>query len=74
MFLKILQNLQENTCAKVNKVADLRSAALLKKRLWQGRFPVNFAKFLRTPFLPNTSGQQAMIDFDLPVGFRVGFI
>ena len=74
MFLKILQNLQENTCAKVNKVADLRPAALLKKRLWQGRFPVNFAKFLRTPFLPNTSGQQAMIDFDLPVGFRVGFI
>ena len=25
-------------------------AALLKKTLWHGCFPVNFAKFLRTPF------------------------
>ena len=24
---------------------------LLQKRLWQRCFPVNFAKFLRTPFL-----------------------
>ena len=29
----------------------LRSATLLKKRLWHKCFPVNFAKFLRTPFL-----------------------
>ena len=34
-----------------NKVADLRSAALLKKRLWHRCFPVNFEKFLRTPFI-----------------------
>ena len=33
-----------------NKVADLRPATLLKKRLWHRRFPVDFAKFLRTPF------------------------
>ena len=39
-----------------NKVAGLRSATLLKKRLWQRCFPVNFAKFLRTLFLTNTSG------------------
>ena len=39
-----------------NKVADLRSATLLKKSLWYRCFPVNFAKFLRTPFLQNTSG------------------
>ena len=32
----------------VNKV---RPATLLKKRLWHRCFPVNFAKFLRTPFL-----------------------
>ena len=32
-----------------NKVADLRPATLLKKRLWHRCFPVNFAKFLRTP-------------------------
>ena len=34
-----------------NKVAGLRPATLLKKRLWHKWFPVNFAKFLRTPFL-----------------------
>ena len=34
-----------------NKVAGLRSATLLKKRLWHRCFPVNFSKFLRTPFL-----------------------
>ena len=33
-----------------NKVAGLRPPALLKNRLWQRCFPVNFAKFLRTPF------------------------
>ena len=30
---------------------------LLKKRLWHRCFPVNFTKFLRTPFLRNTSGR-----------------
>ena len=34
-----------------NKVAVLRPATLFKKRLWHSCFPVNFAKFLRTPFL-----------------------
>ena len=34
-----------------NKIAGLRPATLLKKRLWQSCFPVTFAKFLRTPFL-----------------------
>ena len=29
----------------------LRPATSLKKRLWHRCFPVNFAKFLRTPFL-----------------------
>ena len=33
----------------VNKVAGLRPTTLLKKRLWQKWFPVNFIKFLRTP-------------------------
>ena len=39
-----------------NKVAGLRSATLLKKRIWHRCFPLNFAKILRTPFLQNTSG------------------
>ena len=33
----------------------------LKKRLWHRGFPVNFAKFLRTPFLQNTSGRLLLI-------------
>ena len=33
-----------------NKVAGLRPGTLLKKRLWQRCFPVNFEKFLRAPF------------------------
>ena len=40
-----------------NKVSGLRTATLLKKRLWHRCFPVNFAKFLRTHFSQNTSGR-----------------
>ena len=39
-----------------NKIASLRPATLLRKRLWHRCFPVNFVKFLRTPFIRNTSG------------------
>ena len=35
----------------------IRLATFLEKRLWHRCFPVNFAKFLRTPFLQNTSGR-----------------
>ena len=40
-----------------NKVAGLRYATLLKKRLWHMCFLVNFAKFLRTPFLQDKTGR-----------------
>ena len=58
VLLEILQNSQENTCARVffNKVADLRPATFLKKRLWHWCFLVNFAKFLRATFLMKNSG------------------
>ena len=36
-------------------VAGLRSVNLLKKRLLYNCSPVHFAKFLRTPFLQNTT-------------------
>ena len=39
-----------------DKVAVLRPASLLKKRLWHRCFLVNFTEFLRTSFLQNTSG------------------
>ena len=41
-FLEILQNSEENACARVS---------FLKKRLWNRCFAVNFAKLLRTSFL-----------------------
>ena len=47
-----------------NKVAGLRPATLLKKRLWDSGFPVNFAKFLRTPSLQNTFG-RLLLDISL---------
>ena len=52
VFLEISQNSQENTCARVSFLIKLqpKPAALLKKRLWHRCFPVNFVKFLRTPF------------------------
>ena len=37
-------------------LAGFRIATSLKKRLWYRCFPVNFAKFLRTPLFNNTSG------------------
>ena len=44
----------------LNKFAGRKPATLLKKRLWHRCFPVNFAKFLRTPFcsvkIQNNSG------------------
>ena len=58
VFLKISRNSLENTCAIVSFLIKLHAAkrhssrhvTLLKKRLWDWCFPVNFAKFLRTPF------------------------
>ena len=52
VFLEILQNSQENTCARDSFLIKLqaRPATLLKKSLWHRCFPVNFAKLLRTPF------------------------
>ena len=43
--MKTSQNSQE-FC----EVAGLSQAGLFKKRLWHRYFPLNFAKFLRTPF------------------------
>ena len=53
VFLEISQNSQENTCARVSFLKKLQTMAcnFIKKRLWHKCFPVNFAKFLRTPFL-----------------------
>ena len=59
VFLEVAQNSQENTCdgaSFFNKVEGLTPATLLKKRLWHKCFPVNFAKFIRIPFLTQHLG------------------
>ena len=54
--VSVLENvakfLEKHLCQSLffNNVAGLRSATLLKKRLWHRCFPVNFAEFLRTLF------------------------
>ena len=53
--LKILQNSQENICARVSYSIQLQKKK--KKRLWHRCFSVNFVKFLRMSFLRNTSGR-----------------
>ena len=52
VFWKISQNSQEDTCARVSFLIKMqvKPATLLKKILWLRCFPVDFAKFLRTPF------------------------
>ena len=42
---------------KLQALAGLGPATLLKKGLWHRCFPVNFAIFLGTPFSQNTSGR-----------------
>ena len=44
-----------------NKISSLRLAILFKKRLRRRCFLVSFEKFLRTPFLQNTSGRLLLI-------------
>ena len=54
--LKVSQNSQENNQVSFLIKLQAEPATLLKKRLWHRYFPVSFVKFLRTPFLQNTSG------------------
>ena len=51
-----------------NKVSGVRPTTLLKKRLQQWFFPVNFVKFL-TPFLENTSRRLLLSVTHLTVSF-----
>ena len=50
MFLEISKKSQENTFARVSILIKLQAW------LWHSCFPLYFAKFLRAPFLQNTSG------------------
>ena len=46
-----------------NKVAGFRPVTLLEKRLSHRHFRVNFEKFLRTPFIQNTS-RRLLLKFE----------
>ena len=61
VFLEISQNSQENTCARDSFLIKLQACNFIKKESLYRCFPVNFAKFLRTPFLQNTSGQLLLL-------------
>ena len=78
VFSEISQNSQENTCARDSFLIKLhaRPATLLKKRLWHRRFPVNFAKILRTPFSQNNSGRLFLLrlTFLLPPLEKNGYL
>ena len=70
VFLEILKNSQENTCARVSFLKKLQAATLLKKRLWHRCFHVNFEKFSRTPFLQSTSMRvllNSQLEKNLPI-------
>ena len=81
MFLKIsvLNNFAKLTgkhlCQNLffNKVAGLRPATFLQKRLWHRCFPVNFAKFVGAFFFRTTpvaaSGQGSALLALLTKGF-----
>ena len=55
MFWNIWQYSQENTLLEslFNRVAGLKASSFIKKRLQHSCFPLNIAKFLRTPTLKN---------------------
>ena len=59
VFLKMLQNSQESTYIGVSFFIKLQAWALqiYWKSLRRSCFSVNLGKFLRTHFLPNTSGR-----------------
>ena len=57
-----------------NKVAGLRPATLLKKRLWRRCFPMNYAKFLGAPFFTEHPGgclwSSKLTELDLWLSFN----
>ena len=53
---RVLRNFTKFTGKHLRQSVLLRHATLLKKTLWYRCFPVSYVKFLRTPFLQNTSG------------------
>ena len=63
-----LKNSNEN----ILLLAECFRNYIMKKRLWYMCFPMNFSKFLRTPFLQNTSGGCSW-NCNMKIRFHVKF-
>ena len=61
IFLEVSTGKHLHRSLFFSKVAGINPATLLKKTLRHRCFPVNFAKFLSVPFLPNTSGRRFLL-------------
>ena len=63
VFLEISQNSLENNHARASFLIKFRPQAcsFIKKGHWHRCFPVNFVKFLRTPFLLTTFGSLLLV-------------
>ena len=57
----ILKNFGKFTGKYLRQSLFFNKVAGLRRRLWHRCFPMNFAKFLETPFLQNTSGRMLLI-------------
>ena len=57
VFLEISRNSQEFWPGLGLGLARFRPETVLKRKLRHGCFPISFVKFLRIPFLQNTSGR-----------------
>ena len=74
--IEILQNSQENTCARVSFLITLLAWDLqlyLKKEALTQAFSLNFAKFLKIPFLQNTSG-RLLLFLEPNALYKIGYI
>ena len=67
----VLKNSRENTCVEVFFL--ITPATLLKKRLWHRYSSVNFAKFLRTNNLWNTSKRLLLQGYLYRIVFITSF-
>ena len=69
VFLKILQNSQENNCARASVLIKFQ-----KIRLWHSCFPVHLAKFSRTTFIYRSSCLEVFYKLRTEVVIEVNFV
>ena len=65
VFLKVSKFHRKTAVVKrlFDKVADHQTGSFIKRRLQRKCFPVKFAKFLKSPFLQNSSGGWLLLKY-----------